>query len=260
MIVNEICTVVSQNEIAANIFELVLEGKMTEQMNEPGQFVHVKVSDGIDPLLRRPLSVADVDKKANRFTLIYRKQGRGTAILSGKGPGDKLDILGPLGNGFPVSAVKSGETALLVGGGIGVPPLHELSKRLHGQGTKVIHVLGFPSKDAVFYEEAFRKFGETHIATDDGSYGEKGLVTDIIEKRVLRFDCLYACGPLPMLKALKSRYATDHKVYLSLEERMACGLGACFACVCRTGAKSGNSFYKKICSDGPVFAAEEVLL
>lgn len=260
MIVNEICMVVSQKEIAANIFELILEGNITEQMNQPGQFVHVKVSGGIDPLLRRPLSIADIDKKASRFTLIYRKQGRGTAILAGKRPGDEVDILGPLGNGFPLSAVNSGETALLVGGGIGVPPLHELSKRLRAQGTKVIHVLGFQSKDAVFYEEAFKKFGETYIATDDGSYGEKGFVTDVIEKRGLQFDCLFSCGPVPMLRALKNRYGTKHKIYLSLEERMACGLGACFACVCRTSEEPGSSSYKKICSDGPVFSAEEVLL
>ena len=192
--------------------------------------------------------------------MIYRKQGRGTAILAGKRPGDEVDILGPLGNGFPLSAVNSGETALLVGGGIGVPPLHELSKRLRAQGTKVIHVLGFQSKDAVFYEEAFKKFGETYIATDDGSYGEKGFVTDVIEKRGLQFDCLFSCGPVPMLRALKNRYGTKHKIYLSLEERMACGLGACFACVCRTSEEPGSSSYKKICSDGPVFSAEEGLI
>lgn len=260
MINNELCTVVSHKEIAPSVFELILEGELTSSMNEPGQFVHVRVAGGIDPLLRRPLSIADIIKEKNQFTLIYRVQGRGTSILAGKRPGDKIDILGPLGHGFPVSEVKPGDTALLVGGGIGVPPLYELSKQLREQGVKVIHVLGFQTKEAVFYEDAFRQFGETFIATDDGSYGEKGFVTDVIKNREIAFDCLYSCGPIPMLKALKNAYGKDKKVYLSLEERMACGIGACFACVCRMSEDPDDSSYKRICSDGPVFAAEEVLL
>lgn len=260
MINNELCTVISQKEIAPNIFELILEGELSGGMNEPGQFVHVKVADGIDPLLRRPLSIANIDKEQNQFTLIYRKQGRGTSILAEKRTGDKVDILGPLGHGFPVEEVQKGETALLVGGGIGVPPLYELSKRLREQGVKVIHVLGFQTKEAVFYEGAFAELGKTFIATEDGTHGEKGFVTDVIERKKLTFDCLYSCGPTPMLKALKNSYGEKNKVYLSLEERMACGIGACFACVCHTSEHPNSSSYKKVCSDGPVFAAEEVLL
>lgn len=260
MMKNEHCTVISQKEIAPNIFELILEGELTYGMNEPGQFVHVKVVSGIDPLLRRPLSIANIDKELKQFTLIYRKQGRGTSILAEKRSGDKVEIMGPLGHGFPVNEVQKGETALLVGGGIGVPPLYELSKRLQEQGVKVIHVLGFQTKEAIFYEEAFTKLGETFIATEDGTHGEKGFVTDVIKTRGLAFDCLYSCGPTPMLKALKHSYGESNKVYLSLEERMACGIGACFACVCHTSEDPEGSSYKKVCSDGPVFAAEEVLL
>lgn len=260
MINNELCTVISQTEIAPSIFELTIKGELTRAMNEPGQFVHVKVSEGIDPLLRRPLSIANIEHEKDQFTLIYRKQGRGTAILAKKNPGDKLDILGPLGHGFPVEEVEKGKTALLVGGGIGVPPLYELSKCLREQGVKVIHVLGFQTKEAIFYEEAFTELGETFIATEDGTYGVKGFVTDVILNEKIKFDCLYSCGPTPMLKALKNSYGEDKKVYLSLEERMACGIGACFACVCHTSEDPNGSSYKKVCSDGPVFAAEEVLL
>ena len=144
----------------------------------------------------------------------------------------ELDILGPLGNGFPVDEVSVGETALLVGGGIGVPPLYELSKQLVAKGVKVIHVLGFQTESAVFYEKEFLKNGETYVATVDGSYGTKGFVTDVMKE--LEFDCIYTCGPTPMLKAIEQDYS-DKKVFLSLEERMGCGIGACFACVCKTG-------------------------
>lgn len=260
MMKNELCTVIAQKEIAPNIFELILEGELVSRMNEPGQFVHVKVANGIDPLLRRPLSLANIDKEQNQFTLIYRKQGRGTSILAKNRWGDKVEILGPLGHGFPIEEVQKGETALLVGGGIGVPPLYELSKRLRNKGVKVIHVLGFQTREAVFYEESFGKLGETFIATEDGTHGEKGFVTDVIKTRGLVFDCLYSCGPTPMLKALKNSYGEKNKVYLSLEERMACGIGACFACVCHTSEDPDGSSYKKVCSDGPVFAAQEVLL
>ncbi|UQD51648.1 dihydroorotate dehydrogenase electron transfer subunit [Bacillus methanolicus] len=259
MIKNELCTVVSQQEIADSIYELTLSGELVNDMDSPGQFVHIKVGGGNDPLLRRPISISSINKKDLQFTMIYRKQGRGTSALSEKKYGDTVDVLGPLGNGFPLKELQKGETALLVGGGIGVPPLYELSKRLVSQGVKTVHVLGFQTKSAVFYEEAFSCLGPTFIATADGSYGTKGFVTDAIKQREIQFDVLYACGPTPMLKALETAYP-DKKVYLSLEERMGCGIGACFACVCHTGEDPGGYTYKKICSDGPVFAAGEVIL
>lgn len=259
MIKKELCQIVSQAEIAEHIFKLTLQGELVREMNEPGQFVHLKVSDYAEPLLRRPISISDINKDENQFTMIYRAEGRGTALLSERKPGDFVDVLGPLGNGFPIEAASTGETALLVGGGIGVPPLYELSKRLVKRGVKVIHVLGFQSENFVFYDEDFTKLGETYVATVDGSYGTKGFVTNIIEDRKLTFDVLYSCGPTPMLKALENNYK-DKKVYISLEERMGCGIGACFACVCHTADDSSGHTYKKVCSDGPVFKAGEVLI
>jgi dihydroorotate dehydrogenase electron transfer subunit len=259
MIKTEICTVVSQHEIADSIYELTLFGELVNEMDSPGQFVHIKVGSGSDPLLRRPISISSINKQDLQFTLIYRKQGRGTTALSEKKYGDTVDVLGPLGNGFPLNEARKGETALLVGGGIGVPPLYELSKRLLSQGVNAIHVLGFQTKSAVFYEKAFSDLGPTFLATADGSYGTKGFVTDVIKQREIQFDVLFACGPTPMLKALETAYF-DKKVYLSLEERMGCGIGACFACVCHTSDDPDGHSYKKICSDGPVFKAGEVIL
>lgn len=259
MIKKELCKVVSQTTVAENIYELTLQGELVREMGEPGQFVQIKVSDSIDPLLRRPISIAKIEHDKNQFTCIYRTEGKGTILLSQKKPGDIVDVLGPLGNGFPISEVKEGETALLVGGGIGVPPLYELSKQLVRRGVQVIHVLGFQSENVVFYNEAFAKLGQTYVATVDGSYGEKGFVTNIIENEKIAFDVLYSCGPTPMLAALEKAYS-DKKVYLSLEERMGCGIGACFACVCHTADDPTGHTYKKVCSDGPVFKAGEVKL
>ncbi|WP_141431251.1 dihydroorotate dehydrogenase electron transfer subunit [Bacillus sp. 03113] len=259
MIKNELCTVISQKEIAASIYELTLKGELVHEMKEPGQFVHIKVGSGMDPLLRRPISIANIDKDKKEFTMIYRKEGRGTSILSERSEGEEIDVLGPLGNGFPISEASAGDVALLVGGGIGVPPLYELSKQLTSKGVKVIHVLGFQTKSAVFYEEEFAALGETYIATVDGTYGTKGFVTDVINQNEIDFHILYSCGPTLMLKALEASYG-HKKVYLSLEERMGCGIGACFACVCHTGDDPNGFTYKKVCSDGPVFKAGEVVL
>ncbi|RBW67345.1 dihydroorotate dehydrogenase electron transfer subunit [Bacillus taeanensis] len=249
-------TVISHKQIAKNIFEMKLQGKSFEQP-QPGQFVHVKVGKGNDPLLRRPISVCDAG--GNELVMLYRAEGKGTQLLSQAVAGETVDILGPLGNGFPLEGVKKGETALLVGGGIGVPPLFYLSKALKARGVKVVHVLGFQTKEVVFYEEEFQKLGPTYVATVDGTHGTKGFVTDVIEEEGLAFDTLYTCGPNPMLKALEARFH-DRNVYLSLEERMGCGIGACFACVCHTQQDPEGFEYRKVCSDGPVFPAGEVIL
>lgn len=250
MIQQERMTVVSQREIAKNVFEMTLQGQIVQEM-APGQFVHIRVSNMLDPLLRRPISIANIQKEANEFTIIYRAQGRGTNVLSQKQIGDEVDVLGPLGNGFPVDVVQKGETALLVGGGIGVPPLYELSKQLNARGVRTIHVFGFQTEEAAFYEEEFTELGETYYVTDDGSKGFKGFVTDLLNELKPEFDVFYSCGPLPMLRALSAMYE-NKKGYLSLEERMGCGIGACFACICKTAEGQGKG-YVKICSDGPVF-------
>ena len=152
MIQQEKMKVVRQQLVADHIYELTLEGNLTQQMNQPGQFVHLRVADSYEPTLRRPISIANIDQEAGQFTMLYRAGGRGTDVLSLKRAGDEVDVLGPLGNGFPVEETAPEETALLIGGGIGVPPLHELSKRLNAQGVKTIHVLGFRSEKDVFYE------------------------------------------------------------------------------------------------------------
>lgn len=257
MIKKELCKIIAQKEIAKDIYQLTVEANFVREINTPGQFVHIRIDKTLDPLLRRPISISSFDKLNSQFTMIYRKDGKGTALLAEKGPGMLLDILGPLGNGFPINEVSTGETALLVGGGIGVPPLYELSNQLIAKGVKVIHVLGFQTQSAVFYEREFLENGETYITTVDGSYGSKGFVTDIIKD--INFDCLYTCGPTPMLKAIENEYS-HKKVFLSLEERMGCGVGACFACVCKSGDDPHGVSYKKVCSDGPVFRAGEVVI
>ncbi|MFJ8530603.1 dihydroorotate oxidase B electron transfer subunit [Bacillus sp. NPDC094106] len=251
--------VVNQTEIAKNIYELVLQGDLVQQMNEPGQFVHIKVAEGITPLLRRPISICNVDQEKNEFTMLYRAEGQGTKTLAKKKQGEFVDVLGPLGHGFPVEEAEAGQTALLVGGGIGVPPLYELSQRLVAKGVRVIHILGFQTKDVVFYEEKFAELGDTYVATVDGTHGTKGFVTDVIDTYGIDFDILYSCGPLAMLRALEGRYK-EKKAYISLEERMGCGIGACFACVCHLQEDPSGHSYKKVCSDGPVFPIGEVVL
>jgi dihydroorotate dehydrogenase electron transfer subunit len=256
MITQEICRIESNRQIADNIFELVLSGRMTHEMKQPGQFVHIKVAEGVDPLLRRPISISSI--KQDTFTIIYRKQGRGTSLLAEKSTGMEIDVLGPLGNGFPVEEAKPGQTAVLVGGGVGVPPMYELAKQLAKNGVNVVSIIGFQTESAVFYERELAEYGAVYVATVDGSYGRKGFVTDVLST-LNAVDIVFACGPSPMLRAIEDgRYAP--KIYLSLEERMGCGIGACFACVCHLKEDPKGFSYKKVCSDGPVFKAGEVVI
>ncbi|WLR53491.1 dihydroorotate dehydrogenase electron transfer subunit [Mesobacillus subterraneus] len=257
MIRQENCKIVSNRQIADNIFELVLAGELSSEMKQAGQFVHVKVADGLDPLLRRPISIASINDGS--FTIIYRRQGKGTSLLAEKSTGMTVDVLGPLGNGFPVDEAEPGQTAVLVGGGVGVPPMYELAKQLARKGVNVVSIIGFQSFESVFYEKELSEFGEVFVATVDGSYGRTGFVTDILEGLEVQADIVFACGPTPMLRSIENgQYA--QKTYLSLEERMGCGIGACFACVCHTKDDPKGLPYKKVCSDGPVFQAGEVVI
>ncbi len=251
--------IVSQKNIASQVYELVLQGQELVNLAMQGQFLHVKVSSGTDPMLRRPISIANIDKDKNQLTVIYRAGGRGTNMLATKQVGDHVSVLGPLGNGFPVEATKPGEKAVLIGGGIGVPPLYELSMQLVARRVTVIHVLGFASSKDVFYEEKFIELGETYVATMDGTSGFHGTVIDLINDKGLSFDTIYSCGPTPMLKAIETTFP-QKRGFLSLEERMGCGIGACFACVCHVQNDPTGTAYKKICTDGPVFAIGEVEL
>ena len=188
--------------------------------------------------------------------MIYRAEGEGTKLLSQKDAGEQIEILGPLGTGFDIEEVAANETVLLVGGGIGVPPMYEMAKRLHAKGNKVIAVLGFASTCDVFYEEEFKAYADVHIATMDGSHGFKGNVVELINEKQLNFDWIYGCGPKVMLKAIDEEFGQTKKGYLSFEERMACGIGACYACVCQLN--SGKM--ARVCKEGPVFKLGEVAL
>ncbi len=257
-----ICTVVENIQIADQVYRMVLTGELVVQMTQPGQFLHVKCGDGIDPLLRRPISISDVDIEQKQLTLIYRADGKGTKLLSQKVVGEQVDILGPLGVGFPIEERKAGEKALLVGGGVGVPPLYYLAKELLKKGVEVYTVIGFGEAKQVFLADEFAQLGASKVTTIDGSYGENGLVTDVLDQGFSEdFDVLYSCGPLPMLRALQQRYSgTNKEAYVSIEQRMGCGVGACLACICKPNPQISSKPYYKICSDGPVFAIEEVVL
>jgi dihydroorotate dehydrogenase electron transfer subunit len=250
-------TVVANRSIARNIFELTVTGELARRVQAPGQFVHIR-PEAAGTLLRRPISICRVDGDQKRLTVVFRAEGSGTKALAACRVGDALDVFGPLGNGFPTDRLASGERALIVGGGVGVPPLYELSKRLAARGVAVMHVLGFRSACDVFYEDAFSALGPTWIATEDGSRGFKGRVTDVIAGEGLRYDAMFACGPRPMLQALAA-VRGDKPLFLSLEERMGCALGACFACVVRVKDDETGTAYRKICTDGPVFEAGEVV-
>jgi dihydroorotate dehydrogenase electron transfer subunit len=250
-------SITSNTEIARNIFEMKLTGPGVASMTTPGQFLHVSVGKHSSKLLRRPLSICHVDLDKEEVTLLYRAQGEGTKQLSQKQKGETADVLGPLGNGFDMDSVEANKNALLIGGGIGVPPLYYLGKRLRDIGVKVSFILGYQSLDDSFYVDKFREIGETIVTTVDGSLGIKGFVTDAMGKWTAEEPVIYSVGPAVMLKAVEEK-AGGLNGYLSLEERMGCGIGACFACVCK--AETRKSGYVKICSDGPVFKMGEVVL
>ncbi len=258
MIIQDRMTVIEHQQIAHNIFELTMTGCIASEINAPGQFVHIRVADSFEPLLRRPLSIASFNKERQEIIIIYRAEGKGTSLLAQKRKGDQVDVLGPLGNGFSIKETEKGETALLVGGGIGVPPLFELSKQLTARGVKCIHILGFQSENVVFYENEFKALGETYVVTVDGTAGTQGFVTTVLDGLKEDFATYYSCGPLPMLQAVQSRLEGKNG-FLSFEQRMGCGIGACFACVCQT-TDGIDKPYVKVCSDGPVFPAGVIAL
>ena len=248
-------TVVSNEQIADKIFRIELQGGIVKEMNTPGQFVNIKVSNSYEFLLRRPISICEINKEKNTFVMVYRADGAGTKKISQLKKGEEVDVLGPLGKGYDVYTLKEGQTALLVGGGIGVPPLYELAKQFKNEGIKTIHILGFNNEKDVFYEDKFSELGTTYVATADGTYGEKGFVTDVIKKYDIEYDKYFSCGPFAMLKAFTTM--DEEKIgYISLEERMACGVGACYACVCE---KQDGSI-SRVCYDGPVYESTEIAL
>ena len=235
----------SNREIAKDTFEMVLAGD-TSDVTAPGQFVNIKL-EGF--FLRRPISVCDWNEES--LTIIYKVVGQGTEVMAEMKPGESLDILTGLGNGYNTDAVKAGEKPVLIGGGAGVPPMHGLAKSLIAKGVKPQVILGFNTSEEVFYKDEFEELGvDLYIATADGSVGTEGFVTDVMKE--LEYTYFYTCGPMPMFKAIESIAETSGQY--SFEERMGCGFGACMGCSCKT--KYGN---KRICKDGPVLEREEII-
>ena len=238
-----ILKVCENTPLTENVFKMVLSGDVSE-VTRPGQFINIKL-DGF--YLRRPISVCD--KGEDTLTIIYKVVGEGTEYMATLKEGAELDVLIGLGNGFDVNA--SGDTALLLGGGVGVPPLYMLCKKLIEAGKKVTVCLGFNTKSEVFYEDEFKALGaDVRVATVDGTFGTKGFVTNLFED--VDYSYYYTCGPEPMLKAVYSTCTSDGE--LSFEERMGCGFGACMCCSCKT-----VTGYKRICKEGPVMKKEEIL-
>ena len=252
----EIMRVVSQEEIAPAIFELVLEGEMVEAM-KAGQFLHLRVPDDAH-LLRRPISISSIDKHKKQCHLIYRIEGSGTAIFSTLKPGDNLDVMGPQGNGFDLSELDNHSKVLLVGGGIGVPPLLEVAKQLYERGVEITTVLGFASKNAVILEDELVQYSQVFVTTDDGTYGIKGNVSVVINECDTEFDAIYSCGAPGMMKYINQTFYDHPRAYLSLESRMACGMGACYACVLKV--PDSETVSQRVCEDGPVFKTGTVVL
>ncbi|WP_142557383.1 dihydroorotate dehydrogenase electron transfer subunit [Streptococcus mitis] len=252
----EVMRVVSQEEIAPAIFELVLQGEMVEDM-KAGQFLHLRVPDDAH-LLRRPISISSIDKPNNQCHLIYRVEGSGTAIFSRLKADDFLDVMGPQGNGFDLSELDDYCKVLLVGGGIGVPPLLEVAKQLHERGVEITTVLGFSTKDAVILDDELAKYGQVYVTTDDGSHGIKGNVSVVINEFDTKFDAIYSCGAPGMMKYINQTFHDHPRAYLSLESRMACGMGACYACVLKV--PDSETVSQRVCEDGPVFKTGTVVL
>ena len=234
--------ILGNTPLTDSVYEMVLRGD-TSAITAPGQFVNIRLEG---KFLRRPISVCDYDGET--LTIIYKVVGSGTEQMSRMVPGDKLDILTGLGNGYDLTL--SGDAPVLIGGGVGVPPMYNLCKKLVAQGKHPAVILGFNTKSEVFYEEAFRALGaDVTVTTVDGSRGVKGFVTNALPESYTYF---YTCGPEPMLKAVYRATATSGQ--MSFEERMGCGFGACMGCSCKT-----LSGYKRICKEGPVMKKEELL-
>lgn len=285
----EIAVVVDQNALGSGIYDLTLKTKNIAKAAKAGQFVSVYSNDR-SKLLPRPISLCGIDRDEDTIRLVYRVTGEntGTEEFSKLVMGDRIRILGPLGNGF---TVEPGKKAFLIGGGIGVPPMLQLAKdinsgvvqtsgavdtntqekglteekQINGHGKKICDmniIMGYRDENTFLLDE-FKEQADSFVATEDGSVGTKGNVIDAIKENGLEADVIYACGPMPMLRALKA-YAMEHNMecYVSMEERMACGIGACLACVCKTKDKDAHSNVnnKRICKEGPVFNAKEVEL
>ena len=255
MAYREKVTIVRADEIATDIYEMCFSTKNIAKEAKPGQFVSVYSNDG-SRLLPRPISICGIE--GDTLRIVYRAIGKGTQEFATMHAGQILEVQGPLGNGYDISKVSKERKAILFGGGIGIPPMLELAKQLDCEKSIV---LGY--RDELFLNDEFEAYGKVYLATEDGSAGTKGTVIDAMKENELNADVIFACGPKPMLRAIKE-FAAKKQIpcFISLEERMACGIGACLACVCQTKNVDGHSnvHNARVCKDGPVFAAEEVTL
>ena len=253
--------VISQKSLAPGIYDLLIETEIAKDA-KAGQFVGVYTKDA-SALLPRPISICGVSDDKKSLRLVYRVAGKGTGEFSGFKAGDDVELLGVLGNGYDIEGLKKiaaegGKGVLLLGGGIGVPPMLELAKELKAAGVKVISVMGYRD-DKTFLLDEFKEYSDTYVASEDGSVGTKGNVLDAVRENGIEFDAVCSCGPLPMLRAIKE-FVGEKPAFISLEERMACGVGACLGCVVKTKEVDHHSHVNnaRICTDGPVFAASEV--
>lgn len=254
----ETARVYRQDEIAEEIYDMWIETSLAAQAR-PGQFISIYPKDKAT-LLPRPISICETDREKGRLRIVYRVAGTGTTEFSRYHTGDDITILGTLGNGYD-PAQADGKRVFLMGGGIGIPPMLQLAKEIHAraQAERICAVLGY--RNDLFLQEDIRKYAEVYIATEDGSTGSKGTVMDAVTDNRLTADIIFACGPMPMLRAVKKFAEDNHmEAYISLEERMACGVGACLGCVVKTKEIDSHSHVHnaRICTDGPVYNAKEV--
>ncbi|SFQ33035.1 dihydroorotate dehydrogenase electron transfer subunit [Lachnospiraceae bacterium XBB1006] len=251
--VKQTASIVEQKELAEGIYSMWIQASEIACKAKPGQFIAV-YSDDKSRMLPRPISLCEIKKEEGKIRIVYRIAGAGTEEFSHKKKGDTIEIMGPLGNGFSKEEGK----IVVIGGGIGIPPMLGLASAF---SQRVTAVLGYRSEQ--FLREEFDKVAKVYVATEDGSDGTRGNVLDAMREEAIEADVIYACGPTPMLRAIKE-YAAKKQIrcYLSLEEKMACGIGACLACVCQSKEKDEHSqvHNKRICKEGPVFLAEEVTL
>ena len=250
-------TVAEQKKLAEGIYSMWLQAEEIAVQAKPGQFISVYSNDK-SRVLPRPISICEIDREQGKLRIVYRVVGKGTEEFSKALAGDTFEILGPLGNGFPLEEAK-GKRVLMVGGGIGVPPMLQTAKEAEAEA---VIVSGYRNND-LFLKEELENAGSLYIATEDGSVGTKGNVLDAIRENGIQADVMFACGPTPMLRALK-QYAEEKNMpcWISMEEKMACGIGACLACVCQSKDVDAHSHVhnKRICKDGPVFLSTEVEL
>lgn len=252
----ESAKVYKQQQIAPGIYDMWINTTLANQA-KPGQFISVYTQDK-SALLPRPISICETDVANNRLRIVYRVAGKGTAEFSRYKTGHRVDILGTLGNGFPLEKAE-GKRLFLMGGGIGIPPMLSVAKAIKNVASVDV-IVGYRDKE-LFLVEDLEKYASVHAATEDGSVGTKGTVMNVIEEKKLEADIIFACGPMPMLRVIK-KYAAENKIaaYISLEERMACGVGVCLGCVVKTTKTDHHSHVNnaRICTDGPVYNAEDV--